>query len=275
MPNRVIGNNTSFTMSSFSTGKIITSFLWNSMVATNLSQMKKVVDRVPAIYVANVLGTTNSAGNGSWIGSTTRSRHQSVLTSWINMPIFSENGNSKYHIYPKHIASGPTVLNTFSNYFVFYTPGIYNIELNLTITNNVLANPSMIRLALVPYFKNGANYHLYPPFDFPNATPAETSQNSDGMWNYLLAHTGRLVPFSDGETTIFLSGFVVVTSQTINNLGTYSNIAINNPNPLTPGNAYHFEIEGMFANLTDFSGTPRFTVNSGKLRISLIQEWWK
>lgn len=272
MPSRVIGNNTSFTVSSFSTGKIISSFVWNSMVATNLAQMKTVVDRVPAIYVADVLGTTNSAGS-SWTGATTRTRHQSLLTSWVNISPFQESGASKYHIYPKHIASGPTVFNTFSNYFVFYTPGIYNIELNLTITDNQLGNPSMIRLALVPYLNNGANYHIFgSPFDnFPTY-----SNNSDGMMNFLLAYTGRLnTPAGDPTVYNSLSGFVCVTSQTVNNAGTYSNNAVNTRNPLTPGNAYHFEIEGMFANATDFAGTPRFTVNSGKLRISLIQEWWK
>jgi hypothetical protein len=272
MPNRVIGNNTSFTISSFASGRILSSFVWNSMVATNLAQMQTVVDRVPAVYVADVLGTTNAAGAGSWVGTTVRTRQMSVLSSWINMPTFSENGNNKFHIYPKHIASGPTVLNTFSNYFVFYTPGIYNIELNLTITDNQVGQPTLIRIALVPYFNNGGNYHMSPPFD----SPTTVSNNSDYMLNFLLAYTGRLNIPTGGTVNNTVSGMVVVTSQTVNNTGTYFNNAINTRNPLLPGNAYHFEIEGMYANLTEYNAnTPRFTVNSGTLRISLIQEWWK
>jgi hypothetical protein len=189
------------------------------------------------------------------------------------MPTFTENGTSKYHIYPKHIASGPTVLNTFSNYFVFYTPGIYNIELNLTTTDNQIGNPTLIRIALVPYFNNGGNYHMSPPFD----SPSTVSNNSDGMLNFLLAYTGRLnTPTGLATVKNSLSGFVCVTSQTVNNAGTYYNNAINTRNPLMPGNAYHFEIEGMYANVTEYNAnSPRFTVNSGSLRISLIQEWWK
>jgi hypothetical protein len=270
MPFRVIGNNTSFTFTSFNTGTVVTSFLWNSLVATNLSNMKKVTDRFPVLYKADVLGTTNSAGAGSWVGTTAKTRHSSLRVSWYQLPNFTDSvGANRYHIYPKNIATGPTVLNTIANYFVFYTPGIYNIDINIKYTLTT-AVPTMLRMAIVPYTNNGVNYQIYPPFD----APTTFSNNTDGMANFLLAYTGKLDDSVYSNETINLSGIVLVTSQTLSNAAGKSNIAINNTNPLTPGNAYHVEIEGMYANATDYATNPRFTITGGSMQITLLQEWW-
>ena len=274
MPFRVTGNNTSFTTAStFSTGSVITSFVWNSLVATNLNQMKLVTQRVPAIYEGQIIGDTNAAGLDSWIGTTVRTRHRNLKITWYEMPSFIDSlGNTKYHIYPKDISTGPTVMNTTGNYFVFHTPGIYNIEVSLN-WDTTSSNPTMMRMALVPYVNNGSQYQLASPFDL-NPWQTTFSNNNNSMLNCLLAYTGRL----DGASTftVNMSGFVLVTSQTLSNAASYSNIAINNPNPLTPGNAYHFEIEGYYANLSEYtSNNPRFVVTGGYVSINLLQEWWK
>ena len=278
MPNRVIGNNTSFTFSSFATGTVVTSFLWNTVVAKNLSNAKTVMDRVPAVYAGKIIGLSNSTAP-SWIGTPTKSRHASILTSWTTMPTFVDNlGNTRYHIYPKNITTGPTVMNTIGNYFVFYTPGIYHIEVQARHTTlpvgsyNAYVGPTMLRMAIVPYVNNGANYSSNAPFDtVPHST------NSNGMMNCLLAYTGRIDTAMPPAIfpVVNLSGFVLVTAQNIYNANTYSNIAITNTNPLTPGNAYHIEVEGMYANNTDFSGNGRFTIDDGDVQITLMQEWWK
>jgi hypothetical protein len=278
MPNRVIGNNTSFTFSSFATGTVVTSFLWNTVVANNLSNAKKVMDRVPAVYAGEIIGLSNSTAS-SWTGTPTKSRHASILTSWTTMPTFVDDlGNTRYHIYPKNITTGPTVMNTIGNYFVFYTPGIYHIEVRARHTTlpvgsyNAYVGPTMLRMAIVPYVNNGADYSSNAPFDtVPHST------NSNGMMNCLLAYTGRIDIAMPPATfpEVNLSGFVLVTAQNIYNADTYSNIAITNTNPLTPGNAYHIEVEGMYANNTDFSGNGRFTIHEGNVQITLMQEWWK
>ena len=278
MPNRVIGNNTSFTFSSFATGTVVTSFLWNTVVAKNLSNAKTVMDRVPAVYAGQIIGLSNSTAP-SWTGTPAKSRHASILTSWTTMPTFVDNlGNTRYHIYPKNITTGPTVMNTIGNYFVFYTPGIYHIEVQAGYTTlpvdslTAYVGPTMLRMAIVPYVNNGADYSSNAPFDtIPHST------NSNGMMNCLLAYTGRIDSVMPPPYTpeVNLSGFVLVTAQTIYNANTFSNIAVPNTNPLTPGNAYHIEVEGMYANNTDFSGNGRFTIYEGNVQITLLQEWWQ
>lgn len=280
MPNRVIGNNTSFTFSSFASGTVVTSFLWNTVVAKNLANAKSVVDRIPAVYAGKITGLSNSTA-ASWTGTPTKSRHASILTSWSTMPTFVDSlGTTRYHIYPKNITTGPYVMNTIGNYFVFYTPGIYHIEVRAVYStlpvgsSTAFVGPTMLRMAIVPYVNNGANYSSNSPFDnVPHST------NSNGMMNCLLAYTGRIdfaySPTPTFEPIINLSGFVLVTAQNIFNANTFSNIAITNTNPLTPGNAYHIEIEGMYANNTDFAGNGRFTIHDGNVQITLMQEWWQ
>jgi hypothetical protein len=280
MPNRVIGNNTSFTFSSFSAGTVVTDTIWNAQVAQNLVNAKNVMDRIPSIYAGQIIGLSNSTAT-SWTGTPTKSRHASILTSWTTMPGFLDDlGNTRYHIYPKNITTGPYVMNTIGNYFVFYTPGIYHIEVRAAYTtlpvgsSTAYVGPTMLRMAIVPYVNNGANYSSNPPFDnVPHST------NSNGMMNCLLAYTGRIdsvpVPPTTYSPIINLSGFVLVTGQTIFNANTFSNIAITNTDPLTPGNAYHIEVEGMYANNTDFAGNGRFTINDGHVQITLVQEWWQ
>ena len=279
MPNRVIGNNTSFTFSSFATGTILTSFLWNTLVAKNLSNAKLVTDRIPTVYSGQIIGLSAVTGT-SFKSTPSISRHAAILTSWTNLPTFVDgSGTTRYHVYPKNITTGPSVLNTIGHYFVFYTPGIYHIEVRAEYTTvpvgsfNAYKGPTMLRMAIVPYVNDGANYSTNAPFD---TVPYST--NSNGMMNCLLAYTGRIdsspVPNPDNQT-IILSGFVLVTSQKIYNANTFSNIAVTNTNPLTPGNSYHIEVEGMYANNTDYTGTARFTIPNGSVRISLIQEWWQ
>lgn len=280
MPNRVIGNNTSFTFSSFASDTVITSFLWNTMVAKNLANAKNVVDRIPSVYSGKIIGLSNSTAT-SWTGTPTKSRHASILTSWATMPTFVDDlGNTRYHIYPKNITTGPYVMNTIGNYFVFYTPGIYHIEVRAAYStlpvgsSTAFIGPTMLRMAIVPYVNNGANYTSNAPFDYSGVY----SNNSNGMLNCLLAYTGRIdftYPITNSEPIINLSGFVLVTAQKINNANTFSNIAITNTNPLTPGNAYHIEVEGMYATLADSTGNGRFTIYDGNVQITLVQEWWQ
>jgi hypothetical protein len=266
MANRVLGNNTSFSTYTASAGNIVTSFLWNTLVATNFSNYKNVIDRFPAVSTGIISGSTPSSRTSWMSGSFVVSRHESILTSWTNLAYYTDASLNKInHIVPKNVETGPTVQNTWSNYWVFRTPGIYHIEAKVDYT--VVTAPSMIRLAIVPYRNNGGNYHIISPFDSTYAT------NNYSLSSCLLSYTGKSDPNAAGTYTATISGFVLVTSQSMDEFPANFNNAINSTNPLTPGNGYHIELEGMYSNAV---GAKRITINSGgTLTITLVQEWWK
>lgn len=261
MTYRVIGNNTSFNFQTSTVGQKITSSIWNSSVADNLENMKTVVDRIPGISTAVIVGQIDSSATASPYGAAIPSRHKSVLVDWTKI---SEN-ESGGHIYPKSVELGPNApAITSSNYWVFRTPGIYHI--NIELTYDVIVSPSMIRIAVVPYVNDGVNYHSNSPFDSTRYTT-----NGSNLTSCLLAYTGKSDPNTTGTYTISLSGFVLATSQDMaTNPGVY-NICKNSTAPATAGNGYHIEIEGSRTT----SATERLVVTDGSLTITLLQEWWK
>jgi hypothetical protein len=124
----------------------------------------------------------------------------------------------------------------------------------------------MIRIAIVPYVNDGVNYISNSPFDSTFTTKNGT------MPVCLLAYTGKADDNTTGTKKASISGFVLVTSQTLSDFPSVSNIAVNSTNPLTAGNGYHIEVEGTRA----FGGTtPRFTITGGSISIALVQEWWR
>jgi hypothetical protein len=227
--------------------------------------MKNVVDRVPLINTGNIVGSLPSSVSTTPSSSFQTSRHLSIVTSWSGLKRYQISpGVFINDIIPKNVVSGPTIFNTWSNYWVFRTPGIYHI--NAEIEYDVLAVPAMIRIAIVPYVNDGVNYIFNSPFD-----STFTTQNGT-MPACLLAYTGKADNNNLGPQKASISGFVLVTSQTLFDYPSVSNVAVNSTSPLTPGNGYHIEVEGTRA----FSGTtPRFAITGGNVSIALIQEWWK
>lgn len=265
MANRVLGNNTSFTFQTYNSSAQITSADWNTLVNANLQNMESVANRVPLINTGVIVGSIPSSVVATPGSAFVTSRHVSIVTSWNGLNRYQTSpGTHINDIVPKNVVSGPTVLNTWSNYWVFRTPGIYHI--NAEIEYNVVAVPAMIRIAIVPYVNDGVDYISSSPFDSTFTTKNGT------MPVCLLAYTGKADNNVVGTKTASISGFVLVTSQTLHDYPGVSNIAVNSTNPLTAGNGYHIEIEGTRANA---GTTPRFTITGGKISISLIQEWWK
>jgi hypothetical protein len=266
MANRVLGNNTSFTFSDYSGSPKITTNDWNLLVHQNLTNMQSVAERVPITYRASVSGTIQSSATATPYGSSISSRHFSVLANWFQMP---DNGSGKpqpYDIVPKSVVTGVSSMNTASsNYWVFQTPGIYHI--NIEIKYNVTTIPAMIRIAAVPYINDGVNYHLSAPFDNTYTTLNNT------MPLCFAAYTGKAdynITGSDYKASV--SSFFVVTSQTSSNYPSIGNIVVNKTNPLTAGNGYHIEMQGFLANN---DASPRFAVTGGVINITLLQEWWR
>lgn len=266
MANRVLGNNTSFTTYTAGVNQVVTSFLWNATVSTNFVNFKNVIDRFPAISTGTISGSTPAARTSWMSGSWVVSRHESIITSWTNLAYYTDSSLNKInHVVPKNVETGPTVQNTWSNYWVFRTPGIYHIEAKIDYT--VVTAPSMIRLAIVPYRNDGGNYHLISPFDGTYST------NGYSLSSCLLAYTGKSDPNSAGTYTATISGFVLVTSQAMSEYAQNFNNAVNSTNPLTPGSGYHIELEGMYSNAV---GARRITITpGGTITITLVQEWWK
>lgn len=260
---RIIGNNTSFIFTSFfNTSAKITASTWNELVSGNFLKMQNVLDRVPSINNGTIVGSISSSVNATPGSSFISSRHVSILTSWTELNTFSSFATHEYDIVPKNVVSGPTVLNTFSNYWVFQTPGIYHI--NATIEYDVLIVPTMIRVAIVPYTNDGVNYGTSSPFD----TSFTTRNNT--MPVCLLAYTGKADDNALGKKQVSISGYVLVTSASSSNFPSITNVAVNKLNPLTAGGGYHIEVEGIRA----FAGGDRFTITGGTVGITLVQEWW-
>lgn len=122
----------------------------------------------------------------------------------------------------------------------------------------------MIRVAIVPYTNDGVNYGTNSPFDTSFTTKNTT------MPVCLLAYTGKADDNTTGVKQVSISGYVLVTSQSSTNYPSITNIAVNKLNPLTAGDGYHIEVEGMRA----FAGGDRFTITGGTVSITLVQEWW-
>jgi len=266
MANRVLGNNTSFSTYTASNNQVVTSFMWNTLVNANFVNFQNIQNRFPSTSTGIIGGSTPSSRTSWMSGSWVVSRHESIITSWTTLGYYADNsGNKVTHIVPKNVETGPTVQNTWSNYWVFRTPGVYHIEAEIDYA--VITAPSMIRLAIVPYRNDGGNYHLISPFDGTYST------NGYALSSCLLSYTGKSDPNSASSQTVTISGFVLVTSQSMSEFPANLNNAINSANPLTPGNGYHIELEGMYSNAV---GAKRITITPGSaITITLVQEWWK
>lgn len=258
---RTIGNNINFSFATYSASAKITANDWNEFVNQNLQKMQTITSRVPSQNIGTIVGMIPASVDATPGGFYVPSRQFNVLTSWNELNVFSSFGNHDYDIVPKHAISGPGVLNPFSNYWVFKTPGIYHI--NVTINYDVFVIPAMIRVAIVPYINDGVNYGTNSPFDNSFSTQNNT------MPLVLIAYTGKADDNTTGSKTITVSGYVLVTSQSSANYPHITNVAVNSLNPLSAGNGYHIEVEGVRA----YTGANRFEISGGTVTITLLQEW--